>query len=72
MGRLTRADGKVVDRSSSQSKVLQQVGWLGHTGQVYPMGAGPSSGQEPGGFTALFICVGTWEYLGGGKWGIRD
>jgi hypothetical protein len=33
----------------------RQVGWLGQSGRVYPMG-GPL--DEPGGFTALWIEVG--------------
>lgn len=64
--------GPTYDRDSSMNMALAQIGWLGFSGRVYPIGDGPTSAQEPGGFSPLLIQVGTWEDLGDGAWGIRD
>lgn len=52
---------------------MAQVGWLGHkAGGVYALADQPLDGREPGGFSPLYIQIGTWEDLGDGKWGIRE
>lgn len=52
--------------------VMRQIGWLGQTGAVYEFDDAPYDGREPGGFSPLYIQVGTWEDLGDGHWGIKD
>lgn len=52
--------------------VLVQVGWLGATGEVYPLNDQPMDDREPGSFTPLYIAIGVWENLGDGKYGIKD
>jgi len=72
VGKLTRVGARTIPREHSMNMALHLVGWLGQTGQVYPLGAGPSSEQEPGGFSPLYASIGTWEDLGDGRWGIHD
>jgi hypothetical protein len=52
--------------------VMSQVGWLGHSGSVYALADEPRDRREPGGYSPLYIQIGVWEYLGDGKYGIKD
>lgn len=52
--------------------VLRQVGWLGHSGRVYPLEGADIARQEPAGFGPLYIQIGTWEHRGEGRYGIKD
>lgn len=51
--------------------VMRQIGWVGQTGMVYAMDAEPSR-KEKGSYQPLYIQIGVWEYLGDGKYGIKD
>lgn len=43
--------------------ILRQVGWLGHRrGDVYPLRESPNLLTEPGGYSPLYIQVGTYVY----------
>ncbi len=53
-------------------RVMAQVGWIGQTGEVYAPDDQPMDSREPGGFSPLWMAIGTWEHLGDGKYGIRD
>lgn len=73
MGKLRLSEhGPTYPRDRSMNMAIAQIGWVGHTGTVYPLGAGPTGEQEPGGFSPLLIPTGTWEDLGEGRWGISD
>lgn len=51
---------------------MAQVGWLGHAhGDVYALRDQPLDDREPGGFSPLYIQIGTWED-DDGKWVLRD
>lgn len=56
---------------------IAQVGWLGHSGEVYGLHDDPSE-HEKGGFSPLYIQLGIWEPIGtwepdGHKvWRIKD
>jgi hypothetical protein len=52
--------------------VMSQVGWLGHSGSVYALADEPRDLRERGGYSPLYIQIGVWEYLGDGKYGIKD
>lgn len=64
--------GPAIDRTLSADMALAQIGWIGASGTVYPLGSGPSRAQEPGSFAPLYIQIGIWEDFGGGKYGISD
>lgn len=51
---------------------MAPIGWLGASGEVYPITDHPIDGREPGGFSPLYISVGVWEYLGDDRWGVKD
>lgn len=43
--------------------ILRQIGWVGHkNGAVYALGERVSAFQEPGGFSPLYIQVGTYVF----------
>lgn len=52
--------------------VMAQNGWVGHTGRVYALDDPPRDSRELGGYSPLYIAIGTWEHLGDGKYGIKD
>jgi hypothetical protein len=53
--------------------VWRQIGWIGHRdGSVYSYDDHPMDSREPGGFSPLYVAIGTWEHLGDGKYGIKD
>ena len=52
--------------------VMSQLGWLGHSGSVYALADEPHDRRESGGYSPLYIQIGVWEYLGDGKYGIKD
>lgn len=52
--------------------VMAQVGWLGHSGSVYALDDEPHDQRERGGYAPIYLQVGRWEYLGDGKYGIKD
>lgn len=64
--------GPTIPRQQSTNMALAQIGWVGQTGAVYPMGSAPTRDQEPGSYGPLLISVGVWEDLGDDSWGIRD
>jgi uncharacterized protein YaeQ len=66
------SDSDAIPRQQSERMALRQIGWLGHTGQYYPLGAGPTSNDEPGGFSPVYIQIGTWVELELGHWAIED
>lgn len=52
--------------------VMAQVGWLGHrAGHVYALADQPFDTREPGGFSPLYIQIGTWREQDG-RYEIRD
>lgn len=52
--------GKAFDANHA---VLRQVGWLGHRrGDVYSLDGSPNCLQEPGGYSPLYIQVGTYVF----------
>lgn len=62
-----------ISRDKSQNMVLAQVGWLGFSGTVYPLtNADPGPTSEPGGFSPLYLQLGSWEEIEPGAWRIKD
>lgn len=53
----------------SPDRALRQIGWLGHSGVVYGYDEEP---REAGGFSPLYIQIGTWEDLGDGRYAVQD
>lgn len=52
--------------------VMAQVGWLGHRGgATYALDDPPYDPREPGGFSPLYIQIGSWVLIEG-KWTIHD
>ena len=52
--------------------VMAQVGWLGHRdGSVYALADPPYDDREPGGFSPLYIRLGSWVNRDG-NWSIND
>jgi hypothetical protein len=51
---------------------MAQVGWLGFSGAVYRLDDPPRDHREKAGYQPLYIQIGVWEYLGDGKYGIKD
>lgn len=52
--------------------VMAQVGWLGdRDGAVYALADAPYDDREPGGFSPLYIQIGSWVLVDG-KWTIND
>lgn len=45
----------------SGGRVMVQVGWLGATGEVYPLNEPPKSNQEPGSYAPLYMSIGQYE-----------
>lgn len=56
----------------NSKQVMSQIGWVGQTGSVYAIDDEPRDSREPGSYQPLYISVGVWEYLGDGKYGIKD
>lgn len=53
--------------------VMRQIGWIGHTGSVYAYDDPPLDGKrEPAGYFPLYIQIGTWQYMGDGRYSIKD
>jgi hypothetical protein len=52
--------------------VMAQVGWLGQTGEVYPLKPLPTAEQEPGSYTPLYIQIGEWELNDNYEYTIHD
>lgn len=63
---------EVLPRSVDAQPAMAQVGWLGQTGTVYPLDAGPNRVQEPGGFAPLYLQVGVWKEIEDGTYAVFD
>lgn len=69
---LQASSNRPIPRQSTQNAALGQVGWLGFTGMIYALDDEPRDFREPGGYSPLYIQIGTWEEIEPGKWSIKD
>lgn len=44
------------EQETARKVVFRQVGWLGQTGRMYPMGENPSE-TERGGFSPMYVQI---------------
>jgi len=71
---------KLDDRNISEpmdqksNAAMAQVGWLGETGTVYPLGTALSEihKTETASYRPLYIQVGTWEQTADGRWFVEE
>jgi hypothetical protein len=52
--------------------VMVQIGWLGQTGEVYKLHRPPTSEEEPGSYTPIYMSIGQWEGNEEDGWTIHD
>jgi hypothetical protein len=67
--------GPVLPRQQTTNAALAQIAWLGFSGTVYPYRkdwTGPGKTSEPGGFSPLYMQIGTWQEIEPNVWRIKD